>query len=483
MDHSDNLRTIRYKFKFSENEEQDFVVQMDPRTLDIVDDPQDSYPEWTRLKYQQCPNCPLNEREHDYCPIAKKLAGTVDFFCKPLEFKDVDLRVETPERIFSKKVGLKSAAVSLIGIYMATSGCPIMDKLRPMARHHLPLATTPETTYRSVSNYLIAQYLRALQGKEPDWELKNLGEIYDAIKIVNTHFRERLLKISSEDYALSAILTLDAYAYYINLSLIGDTFYTIESLFDESLQAKTISFDPADNTTEASGDIITYQYQFNFKNDYVTEFTFDMDAQTLSLRNTRKSPLPSWTKLSCRKCPNCPLDENQYPYCPAAAGIAGAIESLSEALAIEEADVTLKTAERDFIKHTSVAEGLSSMIGLVMASSGCPVLGKLRPLVRNHLPFETPEEQVYRSLGMYLLYQKFSAKGKENPDWALNNFTKFFEEINAVNRSFCSRLREITLGEDNLNILTTLGCFAKYDGFEIHEENLRDLQALFGKSY
>jgi hypothetical protein len=482
-DLSKNLRTINYKFKFSEDNEKEFTIQMDSKTLDIMEPPCDSYPEWAKLEYQKCSNCPLNEEEHEYCPIAMKLVGTVDFFCKPLEFTDIDLTVETPERTFSKRTDLKSAAVSLIGIYMATSGCPIMDKLRPMARHHLPLATTPETTYRSISNYLIAQYLLAHQGKEPDWELKNMGELYDAIKTVNTHFRERLLKISSKDYALSAILTLDAYAYYINLSLIGDTFYTIESLFDEDLQTKKISFDSQQEEENNSGNIKTYQYQFSFSNNYIKEFTFDIDDETLSLINTQKSSLPSWTKLSCQKCPNCPLDESQYPYCPAAAGIAEAVESLSETLSIKESDVTVKTAERNFVKHTSPAEGLSSMMNFVMISSGCPVLNKLKPFVRNYLPFETNEEQIYRSLGMYLLCQKFSAKSKDNPDWTLNSFKNFFEEINIVGESFCSRLGEIALDTESLSLLTRLDCLTKYSDFLISEENICDLKKLFEKNY
>ena len=193
--------------------------------------------------------------------------------------------------------------------------------------------------------------------------------------------------------------------------------------------------------------------------------------------------MPSWTKLNCHKCPNCPLDESQYPYCPAATGIANAIESLSETLTIKDVDVTVKTAERNFVKHTSTAEGLSSMMGFVMASSECPILSKLKPLARNHLPFESPEEQVYRSLGMYLLYQKFSTKNKDNPDWTLNSFTKFFEEINVVNESFCSRLREIAIEEDGLNVLTKLDCFTKYAGFKISEESILVLKELFEKSY
>ena len=80
-------------------------------------------------------------------------------------------------------------------------------------------------------------------GLNSSWVLKKLGSIYDAIKIVNMHFRERLLKASNQSYALHAILTLDAFAYYINLSLIGNTFYTVESLFSEDLQERSISFE------------------------------------------------------------------------------------------------------------------------------------------------------------------------------------------------------------------------------------------------
>ena len=34
------------------------------------------------------------------------------------------------------------------GLIMATAGCPWTDRLRPMARFHLPFATEAETVYR-----------------------------------------------------------------------------------------------------------------------------------------------------------------------------------------------------------------------------------------------------------------------------------------------------------------------------------------------
>jgi hypothetical protein len=480
MSQSQDIRTIRYRFKFAENNEQIFTIRLDGQTLALLDKPQRSYPEWTKLKYQKCVNCPLSEAQHEYCPIAQKLVGTADFFCKPLPFKEVDLSVETPERTFSKRTDLKSAAVSLIGIYMATSGCPIMDPLRPMVRHHLPLATTPETTYRHLSNYLIAQYLLARQSKSPDWALKDLGKIYDAIKTVNTYFRERLLKISSEDYALSAILSLDASAYYINLSLIGDTFYTIETLFEEDLPRRNLSYDGIQDENN-TGDLTTYKYRFIFQNNYRKEFVYQINAETLKLVRAGKGPAPSWTKLSCHKCPHCPLGEGEQ-YCPAALSVANVMEFLREALPTENVNVLVESAQRDYSKRTALSDGLSSLIGLAAASSGCPVFAKLKPFIRHHLPFETPPEQIYRSLGMYLLNQKFSEKNKTDPDWDLTRFTEFFGEINSVSSAFCERLKEVPLEEKPLNMVTHLDFFRKYLDFKISDDNIKELQKLFGQS-
>jgi len=479
----DAIRTIRYKFKFDANNEQTFTIRMNSEDLAILEEPRSSYPEWARLKYQKCPNCPLTEAEHEYCPIAKKLVGTIDFFCQPLPFKSVGLSVETPERTFSKKTDLKSAAVSLIGIYMATSGCPIMDKLRPMVRHHLPLATTQETTYRSIANYLIAQYLLAQRGKTPDWDLKNLGGIYDAIKTVNTHFRERLLKISREDHALGAILTLDAHAYYINLSLIGDTFYTIENLFEDGIRGKRISYAGTQEAEDSSGAPDIYTYRFNFNNNFTKAFTYSINAETLRLTPVKNKPLPSWTKLLCNQCPNCPLNGAQYPHCPAALSLIDTMEFLQEGLPPENVGILVETTERNFSKQTTLADGLNSMIGLAIAASGCPVFSRLKPLVRNHLPFQTPSEQTYRSLGMYLLFQKFSDKNKKDPDWHLSRFAEFYQEMNIASLAFCERLKEISLEENNLDMLINLEFFRKYRDFKLSKEGDEELQRLFGQIY
>lgn len=83
---------------------------------------------------------------------------------------------------------MQNAATSLIGIYMVTSSCPIIDKLRPMVRFHTHFTNNKETKYRTISMYLFAQYFLFKQGKQPDWDLKNFSVIYDDINMVNMLF-------------------------------------------------------------------------------------------------------------------------------------------------------------------------------------------------------------------------------------------------------------------------------------------------------
>ena len=469
--------TINYKLSYPDGTEHTFPIVMNSQTLDIIQEEKESYPEWTKLQCQKCSNCPLDENENLYCPIAVKIRDVVDFFCKPQPSKNVDVSIETPEHTYSKNVEVKTAAFSLLGVFMVTSGCPIMDKLRPMARFHLPFATTIETTYRSISNYLIAQYLISLQEKKADWDLKDLKTMYENIETVNMHFRERLQEVSNQNYALSALIQLDSFASYINMSLSREAFFTVESLFNREFQENDLA--DSKEGSEDSNENISYEYEFKIGSNAPKKFTVFLDHQTLKLVNAKKDSLPAWTELQCKKCPNCPLDEKKVKYCPAATGVCDVIEFFKEITSTEKATIGVKTAERNYSSNLTATVGISAMMGLIMASSGCPILGRLKPLVRNHLPFASNKETVYRSIGMYLLSQYFVAKSGKTPDWELKDFTKLYDEINIVNKAFCTRLREITVKDANLNALIKLDCFAQQISFTISEGNIANLQALF----
>ena len=233
---SDQVIAYQYTFRLKDGAEQTFDIRLDRRTLNLVQPERGAPPEWTRLGCCQCPHCPLDEREHSHCPVAVNLVDLVDFFSSSPSYDEIDVQLETDERRYAKHTTVQQGLSSLMGIYMVTSGCPVMDKLRPMVRFHQPFATREETVYRAVAMYLMAQYFRRQRGKEPDWEVKNLVHIYRDIQTVNQTFSMRLKQIESEDASTNALTILDCFANYIMLSIDENMLSDIEILFETYLK-------------------------------------------------------------------------------------------------------------------------------------------------------------------------------------------------------------------------------------------------------
>ena len=199
--------TLLYRFNFENGPEKDFSIELNAETLGLVLNGNLKKPEWTKLKYHQCENCPLGD-EVEYCPVAVNLSSLVESFQDSISFEKTQVTVETKERTFVKDTTLQKGLSALIGIYMVTSDCPVMDKLRPMVRFHLPFATSRETIYRAVTMYLLSQFFIMRKGGEPDWELKNLAEIYKAISAVNRGISKRISNASNKDANVNAVVIL-----------------------------------------------------------------------------------------------------------------------------------------------------------------------------------------------------------------------------------------------------------------------------------
>ncbi len=202
----------RYRFKIGKGAEKTFEISLDPETLAIKNKPLASLPDWARLEFAQCEHCPLTSKESPYCPTAAHLAGVVDAFGEVMSIEESDVIVESQERAFFKRVPAQQGLFSLLGIYMASSGCPVTEKLRPMVRHHLPFANSVETVYRVITMYLAAQYYRMRKGFSPDWELKGLVQFYDDMKKVNLGFSNRLRQAVKHESLTNAVVMLDTMA-------------------------------------------------------------------------------------------------------------------------------------------------------------------------------------------------------------------------------------------------------------------------------
>ena len=219
----------KYKFEFEKRPEIDFEVALDANSLELVFDDNTPKPYWTKLNFNQCENCPLS-KETEYCPVAVSLSKIVETFKDNVSFEATNVTVVAPERTYVKKTTLQKGIASIIGLFMTTSNCPVMDKLRPMARFHLPFATSLETFYRSVSSYLTAQFLLARKGKEPDWNLNRLLEYYKAINVVNKGMSNRLAKASESDANVNAVVILHSFGDGISY-FIQDGLEDIEPMF------------------------------------------------------------------------------------------------------------------------------------------------------------------------------------------------------------------------------------------------------------
>lgn len=210
---------IKYTFGLSESRQEQFLLQFGEERCELLSVDMNNQPDWATLKFMQCPHCPLDENTSPLCPLAASISAPALKFDGILSFEEVRLQVETPERTIIGKVTTQSALSSLTGLLIATSGCPHTEFLRPMARYHLPMATTDETTYRAVSMYLLAQYFMRQGGQNIEDGLDGLNHLYRQIHKVNTHIAKRLNAALSTDSSTNAIVRLDMFTLSIPMSV------------------------------------------------------------------------------------------------------------------------------------------------------------------------------------------------------------------------------------------------------------------------
>ncbi len=239
MDTNQTIETIKYDYQFMLGTEVIVAVPilLNAKTLALMNSRPALLPEWTRLSCCQCPNCPLQEQQVSHCPIAVNISELMHIFSDVASYQEVDVRVESEIRTYLIQCTAQDALSSILGIYMVTSGCPILDKLRPMARFHLPFSSYEETSYRAMSMYLVIQYLRYKQGQSADWDLKHFISMYKNIQRVNHAIKDRLDQATDKDVSVNALIILDCFASLMMMDaevkqLIPEQ---IEALFDPFL--------------------------------------------------------------------------------------------------------------------------------------------------------------------------------------------------------------------------------------------------------
>lgn len=213
---------ITYKFVFENGQKKDFKIQFDNQNMNFVEPSGRTPSAWTELENQKCSHCPLDKKEFPQCPISKNIDTLVDQFKDTKSFWNADVTVETEARSYSKKTDLQTALFSIFGLIMATSPCPYMKFLKPMARFHLPFSTMEETVTRSISMYLLKQYIVSKDGGKPDISLSGLEKMYADLNTVNAGICERIRTLGEGDSQANAVVVLDSFAQMLSIEISSD---------------------------------------------------------------------------------------------------------------------------------------------------------------------------------------------------------------------------------------------------------------------
>lgn len=190
------------------------------------------------------------------------------------------------------------------------------------------------------------------------------------------------------------------------------------------------------------------EYRITLDDEYAFNYRIELERDQLSA--VRQNTPHEWTRLEHQKCINCPLRSDQHKYCPAAVDLQTVVEDFRGLPAFKKAWVNVRTSEREYSKMVNLEEGLRSLLGIIMATSACPILAQLKPMAHNHLPFASSNEFALRTISMYLMRELFNARDGKTPDWELNGLTEDFKALQLVNQALWHRIHDACAGDTNL---------------------------------
>lgn len=228
---------LTYRFTFPDSQERTFALEMDRDTAELSPPAVPDPPAWTALPFNQCSGCPCDAADTPHCPAALHLAGVIDGFSDIVSYDKVRVTVESEERSVMATLAAQQALASLMGLIMASSGCPRTAVFRPMARFHLPFSSESETAYRVASMYLLAQHYAVREGGAADFVLDDLERVYRGMHAVNRGMAQRLRAASRQDAIVNAVVLLDVFSSLVPAA-IHDILDEIKPAFAALLTAK-----------------------------------------------------------------------------------------------------------------------------------------------------------------------------------------------------------------------------------------------------
>jgi len=223
--------------------------------------------------------------------------------------------------------------------------------------------------------------------------------------------------------------------------------------------------------------LLVYSYQFNFPDKESIELNLEIDPSTVTLQ-TSNEELPFWAALDFNQCSNCPLKLENHAICPVAKSLVPILKVANSLVSYDEVNVIIVTPDRTTSADTTMQRAMSSILGLIMATSPCPHTEFLKPMARFHLPLATEEETIYRTTSMYMLAQYFKHQQEMSYEVGFEGLTERYADLKIINRALANRIRAAIEQDATVNAIILLDLLSQAVTWSI-EDKLDELQPLF----
>lgn len=202
---------FEFRIRWGDGRRFEYGIELDYNTWTPVAPPKKSrQPAWTRLSHKQCAHCPLRGPER--CPAAVPLVPVVEAIRKERSGAPATTEIRSLDgrRRYRLRGGLSEVFGPLVKLLLTTSGCPILDRLRPAIRLGAPLATPDQLTRAILAGGLLGEFARTGGSTtEPAFKAALRVLIDDADAAV-AGLLERVRSLNPKDAVVNALLGLHA---------------------------------------------------------------------------------------------------------------------------------------------------------------------------------------------------------------------------------------------------------------------------------
>ncbi|GHC12744.1 DUF6901 family protein [Cerasicoccus arenae] len=163
-------------------------------------------PEWTRLSYHQCSNCPLDEKRIERCPAAASVADLVQNFTEVISFEKVDLVITWTKQKYTVRDSAQMIVFALLVEFVSRAKCPYLFDPSADKGFFILCLDIDQLLYRFFSSFLIQHHF--LSSGEPDPHAVNwhhFQEYMGGIRIALEGLLARMQAYCREDANINAL--------------------------------------------------------------------------------------------------------------------------------------------------------------------------------------------------------------------------------------------------------------------------------------